>query len=302
MNTNLEWFRVPEKIYFKSGSLPVALRELREVYGRKKAVVITESYDFRNNIIKPVTDVLNELHIAYSVISVEETEEFVLSGVEAVKKFEPDCIIAVGDASVAVGKLIRILYENPELTFSELSKRVNLRDRSISPLKTGKVYFVAVASPDSVGDEVTPFSMKIPDFELGIQDYALLPDMSIIDADFMQKEDVNTIAFMCTCAIADAAFVFNLEHSSDYAQSLAVHAAQLILKYFPDYQENSENMFALERLANASEMSAMAFSNVYNGETFPEELDFSALAQALGMTLESLEDRFEKISKIAYYM
>lgn len=302
MNTNLEWFRVPEKIYFKKGALPVALRELKEVYSRKKAVVMTDSCDFRNNVIKPVTDILEELHIAYSVIPLEETEEAVLSGVDTVRKFEPDCMIAVGDTAVSVGKLIRILYENPELTFQELTKRVNLRDRTMSALKTGKVYFVAVAGSNSVGDEVTPFSMRIPETELGVQDYALLPDMSIIDIDLIQQEDVHEIAFMCMITLVNTAIVFSSEYTSDYAQGLAVHAVQLVLTYFPKYQKNLKDEFALERLANASEMSAMAFANVYGGEALPEDLDFSALASALGMDSESLESKFAEISEIAYYI
>ena len=80
MANNLEWFRVPQKIYFKKGSLAVALRELKDIYNRKKAVVITDASGFRNGTAKPVTDMLDELHIFYSLISVEETEASVLAG------------------------------------------------------------------------------------------------------------------------------------------------------------------------------------------------------------------------------
>ncbi len=298
MANNLEWFRVPEKIYFKKGSLPIALRELKDVYGRKKAVVLTDEAGFRNGTAKPVTNLLNELHIFYSLTAVQQSEASVLAGLDAVKKFEPDCIIAVGNTAVTAGKAIRILYENPELTFAELAKRVNLRDRTLETLKTGKAYFVAVAASDSVGDEVSPFSIEIPaDEGIGIQDYALLPDMSIIDTDLIQQEDISTIAFLCMIALGNAAMVFYSEYTSDYAKGLAFRAAQLVLTYFPRYQAKPDDMYVLERLSNAAEMAAMAFSNVYDGVQSPENVD--CLAAALGMSTEELENRFDEICDLA---
>ncbi len=303
MTNNLEWFRVPEKIYFKKGSLPIALRELKEVYDRKKAVVITDNSGFRNGTAKPVTDMLDELHIFYSLISVEETETSVLAGLDSVKKFEPDCIIAVGNTAVTAGKLIRILYENPELTFAELSERVHLRDRSLNTLKTGKAYFIAVAASDSVGDEVSPFSMEVPETELGVQDYALLPDMSIIDTDMIQKEDVQAIAFMCLVTVRSSIWVFNSEFTSDYAKGLALRAMQLVFSYFPKYQTKPDDMYVLERLSNASEMASMAFSNVCDGseqEKTSLSVVHNAPASALGMTEKDFEGSLAEISRAAY--
>ena len=296
MENNLEWFRVPEKIYFKRGCLPIALRELKEVYDRKKAVILIDDDGFRNGLAKPVTDQLNELNIFYSLIAVKDTEEIIAT----VKKFEPDCLIAVGTEAISIGKLIRIRYENPELTLTELYSRINLRDRTRRVLKTGKIYFIAVAGSTCFGGEVSPFSMPMPpEDEIKIQDYALLPDMSIIDTDMIQNKEKYSIAFMSMMAVHKAAEVFASEYKSDYAEGLAVRAIQLIFAYFPKYQENPADLYVLERLSNAVEMAHMAYSNVYDETNDIGALpDWNPAASALGMTPEELEKRFSEIRKV----
>jgi len=252
MANHLDWFRVPEKIYFKKGSLPVALRELKDVYSRKKAFVLTDDSGFRNGLAKPVTDLLNEMGIFYSEIAVNENS--VSQSVAVLNKFEPDCIIAVGNTAINAAKIILAQYENPELTPEELAKHTNTRDREIPVLKRGKAYFVAVAASDCAGTEVSPFSWHV-------EDYGFLPDMAIIDTDMIQKEDTALIKKLCDYALQLSEKILTSSDASDYAQGLAVQAKSLIGAYLPKYEKKPDDMFVLERLSNAFIMISMAYSN-----------------------------------------
>ncbi len=301
LEKNLAWFRVPQKIYFRRGALPIALRELQNF--RKNVLILTDTEHFRKGSTRPIEQELFHSKIRYSVFPVEETLQSVSDGVDFCRKNAIDCLLAVGNIAVTAGKLIRILAENPELPFSELSERVNLRDRSLNVLHTGKIYFIAVAAGDFVGDEVSPFSMKVPLSELGVQDYALLPDMSVIDIDLIQKQDVKAVAFTSMIALRSAAYVFLSKETSDYAKGLAVHAVRVISEQFPEYCRNPENLSALERLSCAAEMASMAFSNVYDGneQQLSEVINWNVLAEELQIPAEQLEKQFHDMSETANF-
>ncbi len=288
--TNLEWFRVPEKIYFKKGCLPVALRELKDVYHKTKAAIIADETAFRDNITKSVTDLLNELQIVYADICISKSDDSIIKGAETARKIKPDCIIAIGNAGVEAGKLIRVLYENEGLTLDDLKKRTNLRDREISTLKTSAdAYFIAVAASDCSGAEVDPFAM-------GAEDYALLPDMAIIDTDMIQMQDIRAVNTLSLSALRSSVRAFASPFTSDYAQGLAVRAIQLIFAYLPVYQANPADMYALERLSNAVIMASMGDANVYTEDALTEN-GFAAAAEASGLTEIALREKVKELKE-----
>lgn len=118
---NMLWFRNPEKVYFKKGCMPVALSELKDVYGKKRAFVVTDSFLYMNGYTKPITDKLDEMGIVYTVFSDVQPDPTLANaqaGAKAMRAFQPDTIIALGGGSAMdAAKIMWVMYEHPEVDF-----------------------------------------------------------------------------------------------------------------------------------------------------------------------------------------
>ena len=190
------WFRAPHKIYLKKGSLPVALDELKHVLDKKKAFIVTDSFLFNNGYTKPITDKLDEMGIVHTTffnVAPDPTLKCAKEGAEAMRSFQPDCIIAIGGGSAMdAGKIMWVLYEHPEVNFIDLAiVFMDIRKRVYTFPKMGeKAYFIAIPTSAGTGSEVTPFAV-ITDETTGVKyplaDYELLPNMAIVDADMMMN-------------------------------------------------------------------------------------------------------------------
>ena len=180
------WFRAPEKVYIKRGCMPVALQELKDVMGKKRAFIVTDSFLYKNGYTKPITDKLDEMGITYTTFADVEPDPSLISaqkGAEAMRKFEPDCIIALGGGSAMdAGKIMWVLYEHPEVDFQDMAMRFcDIRKRVYTFPKMGeKAYFIAIPTSSGTGSEVTPFAV-ITDQNTGVKyplaDYQLMPKM-----------------------------------------------------------------------------------------------------------------------------
>ena len=117
---NMLWFRAPEKIYIKKGCLPVALEELKNVMGKKRVFIVTDNFLFNNGYTKPVTDKLDEmgiLHTTFFNVEPDPTLKSAREGANAMRGFNPDCIIAIGGGSAMdAAKIMWVLYEHPTPT------------------------------------------------------------------------------------------------------------------------------------------------------------------------------------------
>ena len=151
---NMLWFRAPEKIYLKKGCLPVALDELKNVMNKKKVFIVTDSFLFNNGYIKPITEKLEQLGIAYtSFFNVEPDPTLACAkeGAKAMDMFKPDCIIAFGGGSAMdAAKIMWVLYEHPEVDFFDMAMRfMDIRKRIYTFPKMGeKAYFIAIPTLD----------------------------------------------------------------------------------------------------------------------------------------------------------
>ena len=170
---NMLWFRTPQKVYFKKGCLPVAMRELKQVLGKQKAFVVTDRYLFQSGTIHCITDQLHELGIAYQIFSDVEPDPTLACakrGAEEMRAFAPDVIIALGGGSAMdAAKIMWVMYEHPEADFMDMAMRfLDIRKRVYTfPTMGEKAYFIAVPTSSGTGSEVTPFAV-ITDEKTGV--------------------------------------------------------------------------------------------------------------------------------------
>ncbi len=272
---NMLWFRAPQKVYFKKGCLPVALDELKNVMGKKKAFIVTDSFLYNNGYTKPITDKLDEMGITHTTfynVAPDPTLACAKEGAEQMKAFKPDTIIAIGGGSAMdAGKIMWVLYEHPEADFHDMAMRfVDIRKRIYTFPKMGeKAYFIAIPTSAGTGSEVTPFAV-ITDEQTGVKyplaDYELLPNMAIIDADMHMTAPKGLTSASGIDAVTHALEAYASVMATDYTDGLALRSLKMIFEYLPRAYDNGPNdPVAREKMANAATMAGMAFANAFLG-------------------------------------
>lgn len=271
---NMLWFRVPEKIYFKYGSLGVALKELKDMH-KKKAFVVTDKVLFELGFVDQVTKVLEDMDIDVKIffdVEPDPTLATARKGAEEMHNFKPDVIIAVGGGSpMDAAKIMWVLYEHPDVRFEDLAMRfMDIRKRVYTFPEMGlKATFIAIPTSAGTGSEVTPFAV-ITDEQTGVKyplaDYQLTPDMAIVDAELMLHMPRGLTSASGIDALTHAIEAFVSVLASEYTNGLALEAIRLIFKYLPDaYNDGPNNIKAREKMAHAATMAGMAFANAFLG-------------------------------------
>ena len=271
---NMLWFRAPEKVYFKKGCMPVALDELGTVMGKKRCFIVTDSFLYKNGYTKAIEDKLDQMGIVHTCFSDVEPDPSLASakaGAAAMRAFEPDCIIALGGGSAMdAGKVMWVLYENPDADFDDMAMDfMDIRKRIYTFPKMGKkAYFVAIPTSSGTGSEVTPFAI-ITDKETGIKwplaDYELMPNMAIVDTDNMMSAPKGLTCASGIDVMTHAIEAYVSVMASDYTDSLALKAIKLVFDYLPRAYRDGNDVEARDHMANASCMAGMAFANAFLG-------------------------------------
>ena len=272
---NMLWFRTPQKVYFKKGCLGVALKELKDVMGKKKAFIVTDQFLYSNGYTKTITDTLDSMgirHYTFFDVAPDPTLACAKEGAAAMTAFQPDCIIALGGGSAMdAGKIMWVMYEHPEVDFMDMAMRfMDIRKRVYTfPTMGEKATFIAVPTSAGTGSEVTPFAV-ITDQDSGIKyplaDYQLLPNMAIIDADLMMNMPKGLTSASGIDAMTHALEAYASMMATDYTDGLALKALKNIFTYLPRAYENGANdPVAREKMADASTMAGMAFANAFLG-------------------------------------
>ena len=268
---NMLWFKVPSKVYYKFGCLPVALEDLN-FDGKKRAFIVTDKVLFDLGYTKQVTDELDRYGIQYTMFTDVHPDPLLSDakkGAEAMANFKPDVIIALGGGSAMdAAKIMWVLYEHPETNFQDLAMRfMDVRKRIYRfPQMGKKASLVCIATSAGTGSEVTPFAV-ITDDETGIKyplaDYELTPTMAIVDPVLMLSMPKG----LCAASGIDV-LTHALESlvATEYTIPLSLESAKLVFDYLPEsYHGGAEAKVAKEKMANASCMAGMAFSNAMLG-------------------------------------
>ena len=268
---NMLWFKLPPKIYFKYGSLPVALGELK---GKKRTFIITDSFLFSSGMVEKITDTLDSLGIeteTFHQVKPDPTLATVTEGMKLINAFKPDVLIGLGGGSpMDAAKIMWLLYEHPEVKFEDLALRfMDIQKRIYSfPDMGKKAELVCIPTTSGTGSEVTPFAI-ITDEKTGmkwaIADYALTPSMAIVDSELALSQPKGLTASCGLDVLTHALEALASSMSTDYTNGLSLEAARMIFKYLPQAYRNGDDKKAREKVHNASTIAGMAFSNAFLG-------------------------------------
>ncbi|MBQ9772441.1 MAG: bifunctional acetaldehyde-CoA/alcohol dehydrogenase [Lentisphaeria bacterium] len=269
---NMLWFQIPSKIYFKYGCLCTAIKDLA---GKKRAFIVTDKFLYSTGLLAPMLQTLTDMGIAthvFSDVTPDPTIQLAHKGLEQLRSFDADVIIAVGGGSpIDAAKIMWLMYEQPDVSFEDVAMRfMDIRKRIVKIEPLGKkAMFVAVPTTSGTGSEVTPFAV-ITDEETNqkfpLADYALTPSMAIIDTELVMKLPKGLTAISGMDALTHALEARVSCMQSDYCNALANEAVSLIFKNLPEcYKNGPMNEKAREHMFNASAMAGMAFANAFLG-------------------------------------
>ena len=272
---NMLWFRAPQKVYFKKGCMPVALDELGTVMGKKKCFIVTDTFLYKNGYVAPIEAKLDQLgiqHTCFYDVAPDPNLSSALKGAQAMRLFEPDCIIALGGGSAMdAGKIMWVMYEHPEVDFLDMAMRfMDIRKRVYTFPKMGeKAYFVAIPTSSGTGSEVTPFAV-ITDDRTGtkypLADYELLPNMAIVDADNMMNQPRGLTSASGIDVLTHGLETYASMMATDYTDGLALKSMKNVFDYLPRaYEYGAADPEARQKMADASCMAGMAFANAFLG-------------------------------------
>lgn len=270
--TFTQWFKVPSQIFFEKNSIQM----LASIPGISKAFIVTSNSAVKNGYVDKVVYYLNknQRKIQFETFSEVEPEpsiDTVKIGAERIRRFQPDCIIALGGGSVIdSAKAMWLFYEHPETDFHSLTQKFFDPSKRVVkfPALRGKAKFIAIPTTSGTGSEVTAFSV-ISDNKTNIKyplaDFQLTPDVAIIDPQFVMTVPKHVTADTGMDVLTHAIESYVSVLANDYTDGLALKAIQLVFKYLPIAYRDGSNELAREKMHNASTIAGMAFANSFLG-------------------------------------
>ena len=269
---NMQWFKIPPKIYFEAGSI----KYLSDMKGITKAFIVTDKsmvdLGYVDKVIYQLEKRENQVHYEiFSDVEPDPSFDTIDRGVEAMGSFEPDVIIALGGGSaIDAAKGMWLFYEHPDVDKEGLKlKFLDIRKRTYKYPKLGlKASFVAIPTTSGTGSEVTNFAVitdKHNNVKYPFADYELTPDVAIIDPNFVMTlpKVLTADTGMDVLTHAIEAYVSNM--ASDFTDGLAEKAGELINQYLITAYEHGDDKLAREKVHNASTIAGMAFTNAFLG-------------------------------------
>ncbi len=269
---NMQWFKIPEKIYFEAGSI----QYLEKMPDITRAFIVTDEGMVKLGYVDKILYHLRkrQQYVHSEIFSEVESDpsfDTIKKGVEAMKNFNPDVIIALGGGSpIDAAKGMWLFYEHPEADAEGLKlKFMDIRKRTYKFPKLGtKCKMVAIPTTSGTGSEVTSFAVitdKEKNKKYPLADYELTPDVAIVDPDLVMSlpKSVTADTGMDVLTHAIEAYVSNM--ASDYTDGLAEKAVELVFENLQEAYEHGDNKLAREKMHNASTIAGMAFTNAFLG-------------------------------------
>ena len=269
---NMQWFKIPEKIYFEAGSVSY-LEKMPDI---ERAFIVTDEGMIKLGYVDKILYHLRKrakyVHSEiFSEVESDPSFDTIKKGVEAMKNFKPDVIIAIGGGSpMDAAKGMWLFYEHPEADVEGLKlKFMDIRKRTYKFPKLGtKCKMVAIPTTSGTGSEVTSFAVitdKTKNKKYPLADYELTPDVAIVDPDLVMSlpKSVTADTGMDVLTHSLEAYVSNM--ASDYTDGLAEKAVELVMNYLEKAYDDGNDKLAREKMHNASTIAGMAFTNAFLG-------------------------------------
>ena len=269
---NMQWFKVPEKIYFEAGSIAY----LEKMPNIERAFIVTDEgmvkLGYVDKILYHLRKRQNHVHCEiFSEVEADPSFDTVNKGLQAMNNFKPDVIIALGGGSpIDAAKGMWLFYENPEADPEGLKlKFMDIRKRTYKFPKMGsKAKMVAIPTTSGTGSEVTSFAVitdKVKNKKYPLADYELTPDVAIVDPDLVMSLPKSVTADTGMDVLTHALEAYVSVMASDYTDGLAEKAAELVVEYLKEAYEHGNDKTAREKMHNASTIAGMAFTNAFLG-------------------------------------
>ena len=269
---NMLWHKLPKSVYFRRGSLPIALSDLE---GKKRAMVVTDRFLFNNGYADELVRLLKSMSIEVEVfyeVEADPTLSIVRKGAEMANSFKPDVILALGGGSpMDAAKIMWVMYEHPNTAFEDLAMRfMDIRKRIYKFPKMGqKAELVCITTTSGTGSEVTPFAVVTDDatgVKYPLADYELTPNMAIVDANLVANMPKSLCAFGGVDAVTHAMEAYVSVLANEYSDGQALQALKLLKDYLPSsYKNGKTDMVAREKVHNAATIAGIAFANAFLG-------------------------------------
>lgn len=269
---NMQWFKVPNKIYFEKGST----QYLEKMPDITRIMIVTDEVMVKLGYVQKVEHYLMKRRTPvqieiFSDVEPDPSTTTVSRGTDMMNRFKPDCIIALGGGSpMDAAKAMWLFYEYPDTDFNNLKQKfMDIRKRTFKYPKLGqKAKFVAIPTTSGTGSEVTSFAV-ITDKENGhtkypLADYELTPDVAIIDPEFVYSLPKVAVADTGMDVLTHAIEAYVSVMASDYSDALAIKAIQLVFENLVKSAQEADPI-AREKMHNASTLAGMAFANAFLG-------------------------------------
>lgn len=266
---NMQWFKVPSKIYFERDSI----QYLKSMKDAEKVMIVTDRSMVDLGFVDRITDQLRQRRNKVMIQLFTDVEpnpslQTVQRGTELMRSFQPDTIIALGGGSpMDAAKVMWLFYEQPEVDFRDLvQKFMDIRKRAFKFPQLGrKAKFVGIPTTSGTGSEVTPFAVITDgDIKYPLADYSLTPTIAIVDPALVMSVPAHVAADTGLDVLTHATEAYTSILANDYTDGLALQAIKLVFENLEKSVKEFDEV-AREKMHNASTMAGMAFANAFLG-------------------------------------
>lgn len=269
---NMLWMRLPSRIYFKYGCIEEGLKDLRDD-GVKKVFVVSDNFIW-GMFGQKITHILENYGMQVKVFTNVEPNPSCATtykGAAEIKQFDPQAIIAFGGgSSLDAAKMMWFYNEYPDVKFEDLAVRfLDIRKRIVKFPTPKKVQLVCIPTTAGTGSEVTPFAIITDEkthIKYSLADYALVPSVAIIDAQFMMSLPPRMTAVTAADALSHCFESYVSILATEFTKPYSLQGIKLIFKYLKRaYDHGTTDKDAREAIAHAATIAGMAFGNAYLG-------------------------------------